>query len=52
MSVGEFAIDILDAPLDEALLLAGGMVFGVLLEIAVGAGLRDGLDDAGGARCA
>jgi len=35
VGVGELVLDILDAPLDEALLLAGSMVLGVLLEITV-----------------
>ena len=40
------ALDVLDAPLDKALLLAGGVILGVFFQIAVGARLGDGLDDA------
>ena len=42
----ELRLDLLDAALDEALLLACGVVFGVLAQIAVRARLGDRLDDA------
>ena len=38
-------LDLLDAPLDEALLLARGVVLGVLAQVAVRPGLGDRLDD-------
>src|SRR5690606_34387349 len=44
LRIREFALELLDAALDETLLLARGMVFGVLLEVAVGARFRDRLD--------
>jgi hypothetical protein len=47
LGVGQLAFDVFDAPLDKALLLARGVILGVFLEIAVGAGLGDRLDDAG-----
>ena len=45
VGVGELGLDVFDATLDEALLLAGRMVLGILLEIAVGARFSNGLDD-------
>src|SRR5690606_26552667 len=44
LRVREFALELLDAALDEALLLARGVVLGVLLEVAVRARLGDRLD--------
>src|SRR5690606_23968815 len=44
VGVRQLALQLLDAALDEALLLARGVVLGVLLEVAVGAGLGDGGD--------
>src|SRR5581483_1376472 len=41
----DLPFQLVDAPLDEALLLAGRVVLRVLREVAVGAGLGDGLDD-------
>jgi hypothetical protein len=41
----EDRFEFLDPPLDEALLFAGGMIFGVLGQVAMCAGLGDGLDD-------
>ena len=41
----ELALDLADAPFDEALLLARGVILGVLRKIAVAARLGDGLDD-------
>ena len=41
----DLALQLIDPPLDEALLLARGVVLGVLAEVAVGPSLRDGLDD-------
>ena len=38
--VRQLALDLADAPLDEALLLARGVVFGVLGQIAVRRALR------------
>src|SRR3569833_3412166 len=46
LRVGEFRLDFGNAALDEALLLFGGMVFGVLLQIAVRTRLGDRIDDA------
>ena len=47
LGVGELAFDVFDAAFDEALTLAGGVVFGVFLEVAVFARFGDGLDDGG-----
>ena len=47
MGMTQLALDFLDAAFGETLLLAGGMVFGILLQITMRARLRDGLDDAG-----
>jgi hypothetical protein len=46
LRVAQLALDFLDAPLDEALLLAGGMVLGVLGQVAVGARLGNRRHDA------
>src|SRR5436305_6847572 len=42
---GELAFDLADSAFDEALLVLGGLVLGVLREVALGARLRDRLDD-------
>src|SRR5690606_22856149 len=44
LRVRQLRLELLDPALDEALLFAGGVVLGVLLEIAVGARLGDRLD--------
>src|SRR4029079_11976375 len=41
----ELVLDLADAPFDEALLLAGGVILGVLREIAVTARFGNRLDD-------
>jgi hypothetical protein len=41
----QLAFQLLDAPLDEALLVLGSVVFGVLAQIALGARLGNGLND-------
>ena len=46
MGGGQRGLEFLDAALDEALLLARGVVLGVFLQVAVRARLGDGLDDA------
>ena len=46
LGVREVRLDVLDAPFDEALLLARGVILGVLAQIAVRARLGDRLDDA------
>jgi len=43
----DLALQIVDAPLDERLLLARGVILGVLRQIAVRARLGDRLDDGG-----
>src|SRR6056297_2147439 len=43
----EDALDLLEATLDEGLLLLGGMILGILAEIAMLARLGDGADDGG-----
>src|SRR5215510_9610404 len=45
LGVSHFRFELDDPPLDEALLLAGGVVLGVLGEVAVGSRLGDGLGD-------
>ena len=45
-ALASLRLDLLDAALDEALLLARGVIFGVLRQIAVAARLGDRLDDA------
>jgi hypothetical protein len=45
LGIGQLGLDVFDAPLDKALLLARGVILGVLLQIAMGARLGDGLDD-------
>ena len=45
-ALASLRLDLLDAALDEALLLARRVVLGVLRQVAVGARFRDGLDDA------
>src|SRR5213079_2535859 len=44
LGLGEDGLDLSRAPLDEALPLLGGVVLGVLLEIAVCSGLLDVTD--------
>ena len=46
MGMAQLALDFLDAAFDKTLLLAGGMVFGIFLQIAMRARLGDGLNDA------
>src|SRR3569832_113642 len=46
LRVGEFRLEFGNAALEEALLLFGGMVFGVLLQFAVRTRLGDRIDDA------
>src|SRR6202171_1665518 len=46
LGVGELVLDILDAALDESLLLARGVILGVLGQVPVPAVLGDRLDDA------
>ena len=46
LRVRELGLDLLDTALGETLLLLGGVVFGVLLEVAMLARLGDRLDDA------
>src|SRR6266480_2505871 len=46
LGAGELVLDLLDAALDESLLLARGVILGVLGQIPVPAGLGDRLDDA------
>src|SRR5690606_22665840 len=41
----QLALELLDAALDEALLLARGVVLGVLFQVAVRTRLGDGIDD-------
>src|SRR3970282_2938933 len=43
VGVAELRLDLRNAPFDEALLVARGLVLGVLRQIAVRPGLRDGL---------
>src|SRR5262249_52683601 len=45
LGVGELHLDLLNAALDEALLLARRVVLGVLRQVAVAARLGNGLDD-------
>ena len=45
LCIGQLAFDVLDTTLDKALLLFGGMILGVFLEIAVRPGFGDRLDD-------
>ena len=45
-AVRQVVLELLDPALDEALLLPGGVVLGVLAQVAVGARLGDRLDDA------
>src|SRR4029079_7800080 len=42
---GELALDLEDAAFDEALLVLGGLVLGVLGQVALGTRFGDGLDD-------
>jgi hypothetical protein len=44
---GELALHLLDAALDEALAVLGGLVLGVLAQIALGTRLGDGVDHRG-----
>jgi len=46
LAVGQVVLELLDAPLDEALLLAGGVVLGVLAQVAMRTGFCNRLDDA------
>src|SRR6266403_580860 len=46
LGVAQLVLDILDAALDESLLLARGVILGVLGQVPVPAGLGDRLDDA------
>src|ERR1700737_3177876 len=43
--VRQSVLDVVDAPFDEALLLACGVIFGILGQIAVSARFGDRLDD-------
>ena len=45
LRVRQSMLDVVDAALDEALLLTGGVILGILGQIAVGARLGDRLDD-------
>src|SRR5688572_12986845 len=47
LRVGELRFELEDAPLDEALALARGLVLGVLRDVALGARFRDRGDDRG-----
>jgi hypothetical protein len=44
---GQLALDVLDAAFDEALLVLGGLVLGVLRQVALGARFGDRLDHGG-----
>src|SRR5262245_41997533 len=45
LGITDLGLQLADSPFHEALLLAGGMILGILAEIAVGAGLGYRLDD-------
>src|SRR5690606_27987777 len=45
LGVGQLGLELLDPALDETLLFAGGVVFGVFLQVTVGARFRDRGDD-------
>src|SRR5262249_25475654 len=45
LGVADLALQLVDPPLDEALLLASRMVLGVFAEVSVGPRLPDGLGD-------